>query len=74
MNIKEKWNYICIHIWLLFSSYGIIFAILSFLEDLGILSDIINNYRWIKGVSSIIFGILFYFTVGIPHLNGTKNL
>ena len=54
------------------SSYGIIFALLSFVEDLGGLT-IKNQYPWIKGVLSIILGFIFYLGIGIPHLNGAKK-
>ena len=35
-SLKEKWEYISVHIWLLMSSYGIMYACLSFMEDMGI--------------------------------------
>ncbi len=70
---KETWEFICVHIWLIMSSYGIIFALLSFFEDIGIFINVKNKYPWIKGVLSICFGLLFYKIVGLPHLNGTKN-
>ena len=73
MEIQEKWEWFALHTWLIMSSYGIIFASLSFIEDLGCLTDIKSNYPWIKGVSSIFIGILFYFVIGLPHLNGAKK-
>ena len=69
---KETWEIICIHIWLIMSSYGIIFALLSFFEDIGILTNIKQKYIWFKGVLSILLGLIFYRIVGLPHINGTK--
>ena len=54
------------------SSYGIIFAVLSFIEDLGGLS-IKNQYSWIKGLLAIFLGLLFYIIIGLPHLYGGKK-
>ena len=70
---KNKWNTFALHCWLLMSSYGIIFASISFVEDLGFFKEIKMNYPWIKGITSIILGILFYFIIGLPHLDGAKN-
>lgn len=69
----QNWDYISLHTWLIMSSYGIIFALLSFVEDLGGLT-IKNQYPWIKGVLSIILGFIFYLGIGIPHLNGAKKI
>ena len=71
--IKENWDCISLHIWLIMSSYGIIFALLSFFEDLGYMYDIKSEYPWIKGVLSLFLGFLFYIIIGLPHLNGAKN-
>ena len=49
---QEKWAIFALHTWLISSSYGIMFAILSFIEDIGGLDNISNN-RWIKGVVSL---------------------
>ena len=71
---KKKWNKFALHTWLLLSSYGIIFAILSFIEDLGGLYNLKSNYPWIKGIIAIFIGILFYIFIGIPHITGAKNM
>mgnify|MGYP005670646063 CR=1 FL=1 len=71
--IIQNWDTISLHIWLIMSSYGIMFAVLSFLEDLGCLTDIKMKYNWIKGFLSILFGFLFYLIIGLPHLQGAKN-
>ena len=71
--IIQNWDTISLHIWLIMSSYGIMFAVFSFLEDLGSLTDIKIKYNWIKGFLSIIFGFLFYLIIGLPHLQGAKN-
>ena len=31
----DWWDWLCVHIWLLTSSYGILFAMLSFAEEVG---------------------------------------
>lgn len=73
---KEKcnwdWNCISLHIWLIMSSYGIIFAVLSFIEDIGGLS-IKNQYSWVKGLIAVILGLLFYIIIGLPHLYWGKK-
>lgn len=73
MNFNEKWNTFSLHTWLIMSSYGIIFAVLSFIEDLGGLDNIKTYYPWFKGVISLFLGILFYLFIGLPHLDGAKN-
>tara|TARA_Y100000591_G_C21747393_1_gene652756 strand:+ start:233 stop:457 length:225 start_codon:yes stop_codon:yes gene_type:complete len=71
-NIIKNWDFISVHIWLIMSSYGIIFAVLSFVEDLEGLA-IKNEYPWIKGVLSIFLGLIFYLAIGLPHLNGARK-
>jgi hypothetical protein len=68
---QEKWAIFALHTWLISSSYGIMFAILSFIEDLGGL-NISKNDRWIKGVLSLFLGVLYYFIIGLPHLKGSN--
>ena len=70
---SETYNQISLHIWLIFSSYGIMFAILSFLEDLGCLDQIKEKYVWFKGVLSILLGLVFYRIVGLPHIKVSQN-
>lgn len=72
-NIKERWEDLTVHIWLIMSSYGIIFAVLSFVEDLGGLVEIQRNQKYVKGILSIFLGLIFYLSVGIPHLKGAKR-
>ena len=72
-SIRDNWSNISLHIWLFMSSYGIIFAVLSFFEDLGVLTNIKSQFPWIKGVLSIFLGFIFYLIIGIPHLEGAKN-
>ena len=71
--IIKNWEYISLHTWLIISSYGIMFACFSFLDDLGCLSDFTRNYKCIKAFLSIFLGFLFYLIIGLPHLNGAKN-
>jgi len=49
-NIKKE-------IWLLISGFGIMFAVLSWLQESSLLS---NELGWLKGVFALITGILLY--------------
>ena len=73
MKFSDRWNNITIHIWLISSSFGIIYALLSFMEDLNLLGNIKYNHPWVKGLISIFIGLLFYFVIGLPHLDGAKK-
>ena len=73
MYITEKWDCIALHTWLIMSSFGIMFALLSFFEDMGCLSNIKMDYPWVKVLISIFLGLLFYLIIGLPHLNGARN-
>ena len=68
-SFQQKWDIFALHTWLLCSSFGIIFAIISFIEDL---SKLKFEYPWIKGIIAIILGILFYIFIGLRHLEGAK--
>jgi len=70
---QEKWDCFALHTWLSLSSYGIIFAVLSFIEDVGGLDNIKTKYPWIKGGFAILFGIIFYIFIGLRHLEGAKR-
>lgn len=71
-----------VHIWLLCSSYGIMFALLSFLQEMGVLSDTIDTLGscaakglpadrcWGKGTVALVAGVPFYVLVGLRHLHG----
>ena len=50
MNLKKE-------IWLVFSGFGIMFAVLSWLQESHLLS---NNLGWIKGLYALIIGIILY--------------
>ena len=56
MKFSDRWNNITVHIWLITSSFGIIYALLSFMEDLNLLNNIRYNHPWIKGLISIFVG------------------
>lgn len=56
-------NYHKLYIWLWLSSYGIMFAILSFLDEVNLFPKKRNIY--LKGFMAIIFGSLLFFL--IPH-------
>lgn len=49
-NIKKE-------IWLLISGFGIMFAVLSWLQESSLLS---NELGWLKGIYALITGILLY--------------
>ena len=49
-NIKKE-------IWLLISGFGIMFAVLSWLQESSLLS---NELGWLKGLFALITGILLY--------------
>jgi len=68
----DLWDRITVHIWLYFSSYGIIFALLSFLDELDCL-NIKKDKPWLKGLLAFGFGFIFYLIVGLRHLEGTKK-
>lgn len=48
--ILEWWDWLALHVWLFTSSYGIMFAILSFLDEMGVLDALKVGRPWIKGV------------------------
>lgn len=73
MKFSDRWNNITVHIWLITSSFGIIYALLSFMEDLNLLNNIKYNHPWVKGLISIFVGLFFYFVIGLPHLDGAKK-
>ena len=72
-SIKQKWERFALHTWLILSSYGIIFALLSFIEDMGCLNRLKSEYPWAKGTLAISLGLLFYISIGLPHINGAKQ-
>ena len=76
---KEKWNIFAVHTWLIMSSFGIMFAVLSFIQDLekitcGLGEFDVIKYPWIKGILSFFLGIIFYFVIGIPHIYGARKI
>jgi len=71
-HLQQNWDIFALHTWLISSSFGIIFAIISFLEDLGLLSEMKLKFPWIKGLLAIFVGILFYVFIGLRHLEGAK--
>ena len=50
MNIKKE-------IWLLISGFGIMFAVLSWLQESGILA---TNLGWVKGIIALITGFFLF--------------
>ena len=50
INIKKE-------IWLLISGFGIMFAVLSWLQESHLLS---NELGWLKGLYAVITGIILY--------------
>ncbi len=74
LKIIQNWDCIALHTWLFMSSFGIIFALLSFFVEIGVLSNIRLQFPWLKGVLSIFLGFIFYLVIGLPHLKGAKNI
>jgi len=70
--MNNVYNNYKLYIWLWLSSYGISFAILSYLDEMKLLP--INRPIYLKGLMAIILGtLLFYF---IPHnleIKGKNN-
>ncbi len=73
-NLKEKWDIFALHTWLTMSSFGIMFAVLSFIQDIGGFYEIKYSFRGIKGILSFFFGFIFYYFIGIPHIHGARKL
>ena len=68
----KYWDYLSLHIWLILSSFGIMYAIISFIQDLGSIS-VLNEKKWIKGVISLVSGLIFYKIIGIRHIYGSQR-
>ena len=60
MNLDQTESY-KLHIWLWLSSYGIMFAVLSFLDELSILPQQYPIY--LKGLLAIILGSLLFYLI-----------
>lgn len=71
-NLIDYWDFIALHIWLIFSSFGIIYAILSFFQDLHLLNNL-NDVYYKKGLISFFVGLVFYVFIGLRHLEGAKK-
>jgi uncharacterized membrane protein YgcG len=69
----EWWDWFALHIWLITSSYGIVFAMLSFMDEVGWLDRIKSDRPWIKGVLAMMVGLAFYCTIGLRHLEGGRR-
>lgn len=68
----DVWDCFALHTWLILSSMGIIFGILSFLEESGCIDKIKNNPS-LKGIISLTVGIKFYIFIGLRHIEGAKK-
>ena len=68
----DIWDCFALHTWLILSSCGIIFGILSFLEEAGCLDKTKNNPS-LKGIISVTVGIKFYVFIGLRHLEGANK-
>lgn len=73
MKLIDYWDCFALHTWLLLSSYGIIFALLSFFDEIHLLDNIKQDKPWIKGLMSLFLGLIFYFIIGLRHLEGAKK-
>ena len=56
-------NYYKLYIWLWMSSFGILFAVLSYLDEIGLLPK--KRPIYLKGLIAIILGTLLFYL--IPH-------
>ena len=56
-----KWSKILKEVWLMLSGFGIMFAVLSWFQESGILSSEIGSY---KGWAAVATGLVLYFLVG----------
>ena len=72
-NFIDKWDNFALHTWLICSSFGIIFAILSFFEDLGCLDKMKENVPASKGLIAFFVGFIFYIFIGLRHLEGGRK-
>lgn len=69
-NMQQKYDCFALHIWLLLSSYGIMYASLSFIDDIRGIHE--RDRPWTKGLMAILLGVVFYFFIGLRHLEGAK--
>jgi hypothetical protein len=67
---QDKWDCFALHTWLILSSFGIMYAILSFIDEL---YQFNKKIYWLKGLFAIIFGLIFYILIGLRHLEGAKK-
>ena len=56
-----KWRKILKEVWLMLSGFGIMFAVLSWFQESGMLSSEIGGY---KGWTAVATGLVLYFLVG----------
>jgi hypothetical protein len=49
------------------------FAILSFMDEMGVFDEIKVGRPWIKGMLAIGLGIVFYIVIGLRHLEGGRR-
>ena len=56
-----KWSKILKEVWLMLSGFGIMFAVLSWFQESGILSSEIGSN---KGWTAVATGLVLYFLVG----------
>ena len=56
-----KWSKILKEVWLMLSGFGIMFAVLSWFQESGILSSEIGSY---KGWAAVATGLVLYFLIG----------
>ena len=62
ISYQDKLDYFSL---IIMSSYGIMFAILSNIDEL---YDFNKEYYWLKGIIAIVFGLIFYIFIGFRHL------
>ena len=69
----DIWDCFALHTWLYLSSFGIIFALLSFFDELGGFDNIKKEKPWLKGLLAFIIGFIFYLFIGLRHLEGANK-
>lgn len=57
------------HVWLYLSSFGIMFAVLSWVQESGLLASA-SHMEWVKGLLAAALGVPVYYFIA---LTGTSN-
>jgi hypothetical protein len=71
--VVEIWDWFALHVWLLSTSFATIFVILTFLEELTMLEELVANGKWAKGTVAAVLGLLYYVTIALRQLDGGRR-